>query len=136
MHRFIEATWADVINKGNRLMCASFPGYIPNVTQTEISSSSYVAFIPERRLYLEETSSHGKDPPDHLEDLPGVRQERQPAEGKSHQHSQSDSHEQEKPTGQRSTDRQGSPLRAGGTEAEHTKYCQKKTLRTKLQCDN
>lgn len=112
-------------------MFASSPGYIPNVTHTGISSFSYVVFIPEHRLYLEETSSQGKDPPDHLDDLPGVRQERQPAEGKSHQHSQSDSHEQEKPTGQRSTDRQGSPLGAGGTEAEHTKECPEKDINNK-----
>lgn len=79
-----------------------------------------MVFISEHLLYLEQTAGHGKDPPDHLDDLTQVRQERQPAEGKSHQHSQSDSHEQEKPTGRRSTDRHGSPLRAGRTGTEHT----------------
>lgn len=64
-------------------------------------------FIPEHLLYLKQTASHGKDPPGHLDDLTGVRQERQPAEGKSQQHSRSNSHQQEKPTGQRSTDRHG-----------------------------
>ena len=63
-------------------------------------------------LYLKQTAGHRKDPADHLQDLTQIRQERQPAEGKSHQHSQSDSHEQEKPTGKRSTDRQGSAKRA------------------------
>lgn len=48
-------------------------------------------------LYLKQTTSHGKDPPDHLQGLTGVRQEGQPAEGKSHQHSWSNSHQQEQP---------------------------------------
>lgn len=43
-----------------------------------------VVFIWEYLLYLEETAGHGKDPPEHLDDLTQVRQERQPAEGKSH----------------------------------------------------
>lgn len=80
-------------------------------------SCSKVVFISEHLLYLEQTAGHGKDPPDHLDDLTQVRQEREPAEGKSHQHSQSNSHEQEKPTGRH---RHGSPLRAGHTGTEHT----------------
>lgn len=55
-------------------------------------------FIQEHLLYLKQTASHGKDPPDHLQGLTGVRQEGQPAEGKSHQDSWSNSHQQEKPT--------------------------------------
>lgn len=60
-----------------------------------------------RLQYLKQTASHGKDPPDHLQGLTGVRQEGQPAEGKSHQHSCTNSHQQEKPT------RRGSHRHAG-----------------------
>lgn len=49
--------------------------------------------------YLKQAASHGKDPPDHLQGLSGVRQEGQPAEGKSHQHSCGNSHQQEQPKG-------------------------------------
>lgn len=47
--------------------------------------------------YLKQAAGHGKDPPGHLQGLTGVRQEGQPAEGKGHQHSCSNSHQQEKP---------------------------------------
>lgn len=53
--------------------------------------------IEDSAMYLKKTPSHRKDPPDHLQGLAGVRQEGQPAEGKSHQHSCSNSHQQEKP---------------------------------------
>lgn len=60
--------------------------------------------------YLKQAASHGKDPPDHLQGLTGVRQEGQPAEGKGHQHSCSNSHQQEKPR------RTGSHSQAGARQ--------------------
>lgn len=57
-------------------------------------------------MYLKETTSHGKDPPDHLHGLVGVRQEGQPTEGKSHQHCQSNSQQQEEPIDRDVKDRQ------------------------------
>lgn len=60
--------------------------------------------------YLKQAASHGKDPPDHLQGLTGVRQEGQPAEGKGHQHSCSNSHQQEKPR------RRGSHSQAGARQ--------------------
>lgn len=87
----------------------------------QFKSWTKTGFFSEHLLYLEQPAGHGKDPPDHLDDLTQVRQERQPAEGKSHQHSRSDSHEQEKPTGKRSTDRHWSPPGAGGTGTEDLK---------------
>lgn len=70
-------------------------------------------FIQESVLYLKQTTSHGKDPPDHLRGMTEVGQKGQPAEGKSHQHCWSNSHQQEKPT---DTERQASSLTAGGTD--------------------
>lgn len=60
----------------------------------------------EKLVYLKETTSHGKDPPDHLHGLVGVRQEGQPTEGKSHQHCQGNSQQQEEPIDRDVKDRQ------------------------------
>lgn len=88
--------WTLMTNTTSFLLCF----FVFDKTESEVQAHQmwFVARIENRLKYLKQTASHGKDPPDHLQGLTGVRQEGQPAEGKSHQHSCTNSHQQEKPT--------------------------------------